>query len=158
MTVRMNVCVAAVASLYLGIAGAQEVVRIGHVAAISGASAHIGKDNENGARMAIEELNAKGVVIGGKKVHLELVAEDDASDPRQAAAAAQKLVDENVNGVVGHQQSGTSIPASRITAMPAFRRYRHLRPIRNTPGRSTRRLSASLPMTFNWAAVWPVTL
>ncbi|HNU12387.1 MAG TPA: branched-chain amino acid ABC transporter substrate-binding protein [Rubrivivax sp.] len=114
MKVRMNVCVAAVASLYLGIAGAQEVVRIGHVAAISGASAHIGKDNENGARMAIEELNAKGVVIGGKKVHLELVAEDDASDPRQAAAAAQKLVDENVNGVVGHQQSGTSIPASRI--------------------------------------------
>jgi len=74
----------------------------------------LGKDNENGARMAIEELNAKGVMIGGKKVKLELVVEDDAGDPKQGTAAAQKLVDSKVNGVIGHLNSGTSIPASKI--------------------------------------------
>jgi len=80
----------------------------------SGASAHIGKDNENGARMAIDELNAKGVSIGGKKVKFELLAEDDAADPKQGTAAAQKLMDSKVSGVVGHLNSGTSIPASKI--------------------------------------------
>jgi branched-chain amino acid transport system substrate-binding protein len=98
-----------------GSAFAQDlVVRIGHVGPISGAIAHLGKDNENGARMAIDELNAKGVTIGGRKARFELLAEDDAADPRQGTAAAQKLVDSKVNGVVGHLNSGTSIPASRI--------------------------------------------
>jgi hypothetical protein len=76
--------------------------------------AHLGKDNENGARMAIDELNAKGVMIGGKKAKFELLAEDDAGDPKQGTAAAQKLVDAKVNGVVGHLNSGTTIPASKI--------------------------------------------
>ncbi|NML19104.1 branched-chain amino acid ABC transporter substrate-binding protein [Azohydromonas caseinilytica] len=94
---------------------AQEVVvKIGHVAATSGPAAHLGKDNENGVRMAIDELNAKGVSIGGKKARFELLAEDDAGDPKQGTAAAQKLVDAKVNGVVGHLNSGTAIPASRI--------------------------------------------
>ncbi len=94
---------------------AQElVVKIGHVAAISGPAAHLGKDNENGVRMAIDELNAKGVSIGGKKARFELLPEDDAGDPKQGTAAAQKLVDSKVNGVVGHLNSGTAIPASRI--------------------------------------------
>ncbi len=90
------------------------VVRIGHVGPVSGQSAHLGKDNENGARMAIDDLNAKGLVIGGKKAKFELVAEDDAADPKQGAAVAQKLVDLKVNGVVGHLNSGTTIPASAI--------------------------------------------
>ena len=90
------------------------VIKIGHVAPTSGAIAHLGKDNENGARMAIEEHNAKGLTIGGKKVTFELVAEDDAGDPKQGTAAAQKLVDSKVNGVIGHLNSGTSIPASKI--------------------------------------------
>ena len=85
-----------------GMVMAQDVVKIGHVGPVSGAIAHLGKDNENGARLAIEELNAKGVSIGGKKVKFELVAEDDAADPKQGTAAAQKLVDANVSGVVGH--------------------------------------------------------
>jgi branched-chain amino acid transport system substrate-binding protein len=93
---------------------AQTVVKIGHVGPISGAIAHLGKDNENGARLAIEDLNAKGISIGGAKVKFELVAEDDAADPKQGAAAAQKLVDGKVNGVIGHLNSGTSIPASKI--------------------------------------------
>jgi branched-chain amino acid transport system substrate-binding protein len=90
------------------------VVKIGHVAPTSGNIAHLGKDNENGARMAIDELNAKGVTIGGRKAKFELLAEDDAGDPKQGTAAAQKLVDAKVNGVIGHLNSGTSIPASKI--------------------------------------------
>jgi branched-chain amino acid transport system substrate-binding protein len=90
------------------------VVKIGHVGPVSGAQAHYGKDNENGARMAIEDLNAKGVTIGGRKVKLELVAEDDAADPKQGTAAAQKLCDAKVAGVVGHLNSGTTIPASTV--------------------------------------------
>ncbi|HJV53633.1 MAG TPA: branched-chain amino acid ABC transporter substrate-binding protein [Noviherbaspirillum sp.] len=107
----------ALALAFAGAASAQDqVVKIGHVGATSGSAAHLGKDNENGARMAIDELNAKGVTIGGKKVKFELLAEDDAGDPRQGTAAAQKLVDAHVNGVIGHLNSGTTIPASRIYA------------------------------------------
>jgi branched-chain amino acid transport system substrate-binding protein len=105
----------AIAFAIAGSAFAQEVVvKIGHVAPISGNQAHLGKDNENGARMAIEELNAKGTTIGGKKVKFELLAEDDGADPKQGTAAAQKLVDAKVNGVIGHLNSGTTIPASKI--------------------------------------------
>ncbi|TAG06086.1 MAG: branched-chain amino acid ABC transporter substrate-binding protein [Betaproteobacteria bacterium] len=94
---------------------AQEmVVKIGHVGPTSGQIAHLGKDNENAARMAIEEANAKGITIGGKKVKFEFLAEDDAADPKQATTVAQKLVDAKVVGVVGHLNSGTSIPASSI--------------------------------------------
>ena len=115
MRIKMLPIVAAVAFLAAGTASAQDmVVKIGHVGPTSGAIAHLGKDNENGARMAIDELNAKGVTIGGKKVKFELLAEDDAADPKQGTAAAQKLVDSKVNGVIGHLNSGTSIPASKI--------------------------------------------
>lgn len=93
---------------------AATVVRIGHVGPISGTAAHLGKDNENGARMAIDELNARSLTIGGTPVRFELLAEDDASDPKQGTAAAQKLVDANVNGIIGHLNSGTTIPASQI--------------------------------------------
>ena len=115
MLVKLNVIAAASVALLAGAVSAQDmVVKIGHVGPVSGAQAHYGKDNENGARMAIEDLNAKGVTIGGKKVKLELVAEDDAADPKQGTAAAQKLCDAKVAGVVGHLNSGTTIPASAI--------------------------------------------
>ena len=115
MQFKLHLVAAAAAVLVTGVASAQDlVVKIGHVAPTSGAIAHLGKDNENGARMAIDELNAKGVTIGGKKAKFELLAEDDAADPKQGTAAAQKLVDAKVNGVVGHLNSGTSIPASKI--------------------------------------------
>ena len=104
----------AVLAAFGSTAFAQEVVKIGHVGPTSGGIAHLGKDNEMGARMAIDELNAKGVTIGGKKVKLELLAEDDAGDPKQGTAVAQKLVDSKVQGVVGHLNSGTSIPASKV--------------------------------------------
>ena len=115
MHIKLTTIAALVALSLAGAASAQDlVVKIGHVAPTSGGIAHLGKDNENGARMAIDELNAKGVMIGGKKAKFELLAEDDAGDPKQGTAAAQKLVDSKVSGVIGHLNSGTSIPASKI--------------------------------------------
>jgi len=114
MQLKLKLTVAAAIAAVAGLAAAQQVVKIGHVAPTSGPQAHYGKDNENGARMAIADLNAKGVTIGGTKVTLELVAEDDAADPKQGTAAAQKLCDAGVSAVVGHLNSGTTIPASRI--------------------------------------------
>ena len=90
------------------------VVKIGASAPLTGPQAHIGKDNENGTRMAIDDANAKGLTIGGKKVRFELLSEDDQTDPKTATIVAQKLVDAKVNGVIGHLNSGTTIPASRI--------------------------------------------
>jgi len=104
----------AIAMLLAANASAQQVVKIGHVGPVSGPNSHLGKDNENAARMAIDELNAKGFTIDGKKVTLQLVAEDDGSDPKQGTAVAQKLVDAKVKGVIGHLNSGTSVPASKI--------------------------------------------
>jgi branched-chain amino acid transport system substrate-binding protein len=115
MQVKLNTIVAAAVVLFGSAAYAQDmVVKIGHVGPTSGGIAHLGKDNENGAKMAIDELNAKGVTIGGKKVKLELQPEDDAGDPKQGTAVAQKLVDSKVAGVIGHLNSGTTIPASKI--------------------------------------------
>jgi len=95
-------------------ASADTVVKIGHVAPLTGGIAHLGKDNEDGARLAVEEINAKGLTIGGQKVTLELDPQDDAGDPRTATQVAQKLVDDKVVAVVGHLNSGTTIPASKI--------------------------------------------
>lgn len=115
MQLKLKLTVLAAIAAAAGAASAQEqVIKIGHVAPLSGPQAHYGKDNENGARMAIEELNARGMTIAGKKVKFELVAEDDAADPKQGTAVAQKLCDAKVAGVVGHLNSGTTIPAAKI--------------------------------------------
>jgi branched-chain amino acid transport system substrate-binding protein len=104
----------AIALAFAGSAGAQEIIKIGHVGPVSGAQSHLGKDNENGANMAVNDLNAKGIKIAGKPVKFVLVLEDDGADPKQGTTVAQKLVDAKVNGVVGHLNSGTTVPASRI--------------------------------------------
>ncbi|MDD3355077.1 branched-chain amino acid ABC transporter substrate-binding protein [Zoogloea sp.] len=106
----------AVAVLAIGAsaAHAQEVVRIGATAPLTGTQAHLGKDIENGVRLAVEEYNARGVTLGGRKVKFEVMAEDDQADPKTATTVAQRFVDSNVKGVVGHLNSGASIPASRI--------------------------------------------
>jgi branched-chain amino acid transport system substrate-binding protein len=116
MQMKLKLTVVAGLAAFAGIAAAQDVqvVKIGHVAPISGAQAHYGKDNENGVRMAIEELNAQNISIGGKRIRFEIQAEDDAADPKQGTAAAQKLCDAKVAGVVGHLNSGTTIPASKV--------------------------------------------
>ena len=89
-------------------------VRIGQVSPLTGPQAHLGRDNDNGARLALDEINAKGLMVGGKKITLELKSEDDGADPKTATTVAQKLVDEGVVGVIGHLNSGATIPASKI--------------------------------------------
>ena len=89
-------------------------IMIGHVAPLTGGIAHLGKDNENGARLAIDEANAAKIKIDGKEAKFVLIAEDDQADPKVGTTVAQKLVDAKVAGVVGHLNSGTSIPASTI--------------------------------------------
>jgi branched-chain amino acid transport system substrate-binding protein len=116
MQMKLKLTVLASLAAVSGLVAAQDVqvVKIGHAAPMSGPQAHYGKDNENGVRMAIEDLNAQNIVIGGKKVKFEIVPEDDAADPKQGTAVAQKLCDAKVNGVVGHLNSGTTIPASKV--------------------------------------------
>lgn len=89
-------------------------VRIGVAAPLTGPQAHLGKDVENGARLAIEEANAAGIMIGGSKVRFELVSEDDEASGTKATVVAQSFVDKKISAVVGHMNSGASIPASKI--------------------------------------------
>ena len=95
-------------------AGSEMIVKIGQVSPLTGPQAHLGKDNDNGARLAIDEANARGVTLGGQKVKFVLLSEDDQADPKTATIVAQKLVDAQVKGVIGHLNSGASIPASKI--------------------------------------------
>ena len=92
------------------------VVKLGHAAPLTGPQAHLGKDNENGAWLAIADANARKPRIGGRDVIFELVSEDDQADPKQGTLVAQKCVDAKGNGVIGHLNSGTTIPASKIYA------------------------------------------
>jgi branched-chain amino acid transport system substrate-binding protein len=89
-------------------------VRIGAASPLTGSQSHIGIDIRNGVQLAIEDANAANLDIGGKKVKFRMVAEDDEANPTKAATVAQKLVDAKVVGVVGHFNSGASIPASKI--------------------------------------------
>jgi branched-chain amino acid transport system substrate-binding protein len=116
MQMKLKITVAAAIAAVAGMTMAQDVqvVKIGHVAPMSGGQAHYGKDNANGSQMAVDDLNGQNIVIGGKKIKFELMAEDDAADPKQGTAVAQKLCDAKVAGVVGHLNSGTTIPASKI--------------------------------------------
>ncbi|MDR3410143.1 MAG: branched-chain amino acid ABC transporter substrate-binding protein [Formivibrio sp.] len=96
-------------------AAAPDTIKIGHAAPLTGNIAHLGKDNENGVRMAVDEINAAGGAdIGGKKIKIELLSEDDQADPKTATTVAQRFVDQKVVGVIGHLNSGTTIPASKI--------------------------------------------
>ena len=90
------------------------VIKIGNVAPLTGPDSYLGKDNENGARLAVEEINRQGLTINGKAITLELLGEDDAGDPKLGTQVAQKLVDSKVVAVVGHLNSGVTIPASKI--------------------------------------------
>lgn len=100
---------------FAGQAYAQEqIVKIGHSGPLSGANAFAGKDNENGVRLAVEELNAQKLVVGNKTLKFELHSEDDQCDAKTGVNAAQKLVDDGVKFVMGPYCSGVAIPASRV--------------------------------------------
>lgn len=104
----------AAAALGTPLAHAQDVVKIGFASPLTGGQASYGKDNQNGAELAIRDLNAQRMQVGGKPVAFALVAEDDQADPKLGPPIAQKLVDAKVAGVVGHFNSGVTIPASRV--------------------------------------------
>ena len=106
--------VTAAALFAFGNASAQEVVSIGISGPLTGPQASEGKDNENGARMAVDELNSAGTTIAGKAVTFKLVSQDDQADPRMGVQVAQKLVDAKVAAVLGPYNSGVAIPASRL--------------------------------------------
>ncbi len=95
-------------------AAADQVVKIGFSSPLTGGQASAGKDNLRGVQMAVEELNKKGLVIGGNKIKFEIMAEDDQADPKSGVQVAQKLVDAGVKGVMGPYNSGVAIPASRV--------------------------------------------
>ena len=110
----------ALAVLAFGASAAQAqevVVKIGVAAPLTGTQAHLGKDIENGVRLAVEDAQAKGVVVAGKKVKFEIQAEDDQADPRTATTVAQRLADSNAKGVIGHLNSGASNNIMQATNM-----------------------------------------
>ncbi|WP_210014119.1 branched-chain amino acid ABC transporter substrate-binding protein [Pseudomonas palmensis] len=93
-----------------------QLVRIGFAGPLTGPSAHQGLDVEHGVSIAIEEANQQQLKLGDKVAQFKLVSEDDVADPRTGTAVAQRLVDSKVAVVIGHYNSGTSIPTSKIYA------------------------------------------
>jgi branched-chain amino acid transport system substrate-binding protein len=91
-------------------------VTIGVAGPLTGGIAHQGKDDENGVALAIEHANAKKIVIGGRPVTFRMMSEDDQGDPKVGTLVAQKFVDAKVAAVIGHLNSGVTIPASEIYA------------------------------------------
>ena len=129
-TTRVSSLAALVAATLLGLAGCGKetpppapaaapaaptvTVKIGIVAPLTGPQAHIGKDMENAVKLAAADANAAKIMIGTNQLKFEVMAEDDQADPKMAPVVAQKLVDAKVNAVVGHFNSGTTIPASKL--------------------------------------------
>ena len=97
---------------------------------MTGPIAHIGKDTEYGAQIAVDELNGEGFTLGGKPVKFQLVSEDDQGDPKMATQIAQRMVDAKIAGMIGHLNSGTTIPASKICR----RQYWPNHPVGHQPG------------------------
>ncbi len=91
-----------------------ENIRFGFAAPLTGPQSHYGEDMQNGLTLALEEANKKGIQVDGEKANFVLVSKDDQADPRVGVQVAQQLVDEDVAGILGHFNSGTTIPASRV--------------------------------------------
>lgn len=109
-----QLCLAAALCALGSAASAQEVIKIGYAGPMTGPQAQYGKDMQNGLTLAVEEFNATKPKIAGKDVKFQLVSEDDQADPKTGTTVAQKLVDNGIKGMLGHFNSGTTIPASRI--------------------------------------------
>ena len=91
-----------------------QVIKLGLSGPLSGANAFAGKDNENGVRLAVEELNARHPKVAGKEVRYELLSEDDQGDPKAGVNVAQKFADAGVHFVLGPYNSGVALPAARV--------------------------------------------
>jgi len=104
--------VALAASLaFAGAANAQ--LKIGVAGPLTGPNAAFGAQLKNGAEMAAADINAKGGINGQK---IELVFGDDVSKPDQGVSVANKFVGDGVKFVVGHFNSGVTMPASTVYA------------------------------------------
>jgi ABC-type branched-subunit amino acid transport system substrate-binding protein len=112
----MKIAPLALAALFASHAYAadEQVVKIGVSGPLSGPNAFAGKDDENGVRLAVEDLNAQKIRLGGRLVRFELVSEDDQGDPKAGNNVAQKFADMGVKFVLGPYNSGVAIPASRV--------------------------------------------
>jgi branched-chain amino acid transport system substrate-binding protein len=97
-------------------APSEVTVTIAHAGPLTGSIAHLGKDDENGVHLAIDQANAQHLTIGGKPIKFVMDSEDDQADPATGTTVAQKLVDAKVAAVIGHLNSGVTIPASEIYA------------------------------------------
>ncbi|GAB2891241.1 branched-chain amino acid ABC transporter substrate-binding protein [Uliginosibacterium flavum] len=93
---------------------AARIIKIGFAAPLTGPQAHYGKGYQNGVQLAIDDANALNPMIAGQTVQFALVAEDDMADPKTATQVAQRVLDAGVAGMIGHFNSGTSIPASKV--------------------------------------------
>nr|WP_314544649.1 branched-chain amino acid ABC transporter substrate-binding protein [uncultured Massilia sp.] len=122
----------------------EQVVRIGVSGPLSGANAFAGKDNENGVRLAVEELNAQKIKAGGKTLRFELLSEDDQGDPKAGVNVAQKFADAGVKFVLGPYNSGVAIPASRV--------YNDAGILMSTVGTSPKITQARYPNVFRIVA------
>ena len=95
----------------VGLSSAKADITIAVAGPMTGQYASFGEQFVHGAKMAVADINAKGGVLGQK---IKLIIGDDACDPKQAVAVANKLVSDGVKFVAGHFCSGSSIPASKV--------------------------------------------
>jgi ABC-type branched-subunit amino acid transport system substrate-binding protein len=121
-----------------------QVVPIGVTGPLSGANAFAGKDDENGVRLAVEELNARKLRVGARLLRFELVSEDDQGDPKTGVAVAQKFADAGVRFVLGPYNSGVAIPAARV--------YHDAGILMSTVGTSPKITQAHYPNVFRIVA------
>ena len=148
----------AVAAIALMAAPAFAQIKVGSAGPMTGQYAAFGEQLRRGATMAIEEINAAGGVNGQK---LELVVGDDACDPKQATAVANKMVSDKVAFVAGHFCSAARSRRRISTRKPRSCRSRRPRPTRNSPTmprpRATPRCSAPAAVTTCRARRWAPT-
>jgi branched-chain amino acid transport system substrate-binding protein len=112
MSKKLIASLAFTASLLLATT-AHAQIKLGVAGPLTGANAAFGAQLKNGVDQAVADLNAAGGILGQK---VEVVAGDDNSDPKQGVSVANKLAGEKVKFVVGHFNSGVSIPASEVYA------------------------------------------
>jgi branched-chain amino acid transport system substrate-binding protein len=113
-TVNRSILGAAVGAAILslsGLAQAEDTIKIAVAGPITGPVAQYGDMQMSGAKMAVEQINAKGGVNGKK---LEAVLIDDVCEPKQAVAVANQIVNQKIKYVVGHLCSGSTQPASKL--------------------------------------------
>ncbi|HZT47518.1 MAG TPA: branched-chain amino acid ABC transporter substrate-binding protein [Hyphomicrobiaceae bacterium] len=101
------------AAAVVGAGGASAQIKVGVAGPLTGPNAAFGAQLKNGAEQAAEDLNAKGGINGQK---IELVFGDDASDPKQGVSVANKMLGDGVKFVLGHFNSGVTMPASEVYA------------------------------------------